>query len=484
MTSRIPGSVCRLIILSLTAAALGCGARTGFWDRHGGGDSGAVCGNRLLEPGEDCDSDLLQGETCESLGYAGGVLHCTATCRLDASDCIAPADCGNGTIEGGEDCDGANLGGRTCVGLGFAGGDLSCAPFCRFDTDDCRRATGCGDGIEDPGEECDDGNLVPCDGCDQDCRGERCGNGRLDCDEFCDDGNTVDGDGCASSCIIEDVCGNGIAEPGVGEECDGGDLAGASCLDDCYTGGVMSCAADCTLDFSRCTGGPVCGNGIIECDEACDGDDLNGRTCSSIGYTGGGDLACGGGCQYDVSDCTGQLRYFYEDFEDPAGASASWSLTGDWEVGAPGSHWAEPAQAFFSMNCLATMLGDSYSNNQDFFTSMAVSPVIDLAIAASPMLTFQLWLSVVGSDGMNCWVRREGDPGWTLLADPIPPYDDEARGEPVWTSDTTGWNTWNLMTVDLSAYAGDRIQLGFGFGSNGSDAKFGAYVDDVLVSEP
>ena len=53
-----------------------------------------------------------------------------------AIDALA-AQCGNGKINGGEDCDRANLGGANCVSLGFAGGALACSDTCRFDTSAC-----------------------------------------------------------------------------------------------------------------------------------------------------------------------------------------------------------------------------------------------------------------------------------------------------------------------------------------------------------
>ena len=40
-------------------------------------------------------------------------------------------------------------------------------------------------------------------------------------------------------------CGNGVREPG--EECDGGDLGGASCSDGGCSTGTPSCSASCTL---------------------------------------------------------------------------------------------------------------------------------------------------------------------------------------------------------------------------------------------
>jgi len=45
-----------------------------------------------------------------------------------------------------------------------------------------------------------------------------------------------------------------------------------------------------------------CGNGDVEDGEECDGADWNGATCESLGHFAGA-LACGAGCEFDVSGC-------------------------------------------------------------------------------------------------------------------------------------------------------------------------------------
>lgn len=47
----------------------------------------------------------------------------------------------------------------------------------------------------------------------------------------------------------------------------------------------------------------VCGNNVKESGEDCDGSDLNGATCVSRGYTGGS-LSCNSNCTFNVSSCT------------------------------------------------------------------------------------------------------------------------------------------------------------------------------------
>ncbi|MEK7583658.1 MAG: DNRLRE domain-containing protein, partial [Patescibacteria group bacterium] len=53
--------------------------------------------------------------------------------------------CGNGIVESGEQCDGFNLGGASCTSQGFTGGTLSCSSSsCQFVTTQCTQTTGCG----------------------------------------------------------------------------------------------------------------------------------------------------------------------------------------------------------------------------------------------------------------------------------------------------------------------------------------------------
>jgi cysteine-rich repeat protein len=177
----------------------------------------AVCGNGIVEEGEDCDDgNNINGDGCSS------------TCQLEH----VPSVCGDGVVEGIEECDDGN----TISGDG-------CSSTCQLEL------PGCGNGIVEEGEECDDGNNINGDGCTSSCLDECfhisdisswsecidgyrygtpvysyypglpadhpnctdlptvmpcfCGDNFTDSGEECDDGNNVSGDGCSSTCFIE-----------------------------------------------------------------------------------------------------------------------------------------------------------------------------------------------------------------------------------------------------------------------------------------
>jgi hypothetical protein len=79
-----------------------------------------------------CEADL---QTCEGdLTMCGGDL---STCQGDLVTCETNALCGNGVIEVGEDCDVGDLNGETCATQGQFGDGLDCGPGCVFDTSGC-----------------------------------------------------------------------------------------------------------------------------------------------------------------------------------------------------------------------------------------------------------------------------------------------------------------------------------------------------------
>jgi cysteine-rich repeat protein len=189
----------------------------------------AVCGNGVVEAGEECDDGN------------------TNNCDACSNDCTLVTGCGDGVVCGTEQCDDGNTTScdgcsSTCtVETGLLCGDGTINTTCGEQCDppvagqcdaQCQRIPRCGDGILDPGEQCDDGNTDNCDACSNNCTlVTGCGDGVVCGSEECDDGNTTDCDGCSSTCTIESGfrCGDGITDTACGEQCDPPDIGPPEC---------------------------------------------------------------------------------------------------------------------------------------------------------------------------------------------------------------------------------------------------------------
>ncbi|MGZ3441728.1 MAG: DUF4215 domain-containing protein, partial [Polyangia bacterium] len=159
----------------------------------------AVCGNGIVETGEDCDFGNANGPNtgCEA-----------NTCKFS---CANAAACNDGNVcNGTETCDPVTVGGamgQKC-NAGTALGDgtvCDVGKVCK--THVCQPST-CGDGLIDtrpPGNEnCDPpGSMLNGKTCDSKCHLIDCGDGRLEDTEQCDDANTTNLDGCDNKCKFE-----------------------------------------------------------------------------------------------------------------------------------------------------------------------------------------------------------------------------------------------------------------------------------------
>ncbi len=327
-----------LTLLAAGMLLLGCG-RSGYLNALPDAAVQPNCGNNAVDPGEACDGNNLDGQTCQALGYSAGSLACTSQCTFDVSDCDSTAPvCGNAILETGEQCDRGQLGGMTCVLLGFTGGQLGCSDSCRFDTSNCLGTPFvCGDDVQQSanGEQCDGSDLAGAScqslgfdsgtlGCRPDCTYDldqcelmTCGNGAIDGNEACDGANldgqsciTLGWDGgtlaCSNVCTFNEAgcfmnpCGNGLID--AGEDCDGNNLAGESCQSLGFDSGTLGCQQDCTFNTTGCAI-VQCGDGQVGPGEDCDGNNLAGATCQSLGFDGGA-LACSSFCTYDTQSCT------------------------------------------------------------------------------------------------------------------------------------------------------------------------------------
>lgn len=271
------------LVLGVSVAALlagACGSKTSSGNP-------AVCGNDVLEAGEECEAGDLGGATCAALGLDDGDLACESDCTFDVAQCTGAAVCGDSVRQYPEQCDASDLAGAACTDFGFDGGELDCDGNCQLDTSGCTGTPPCGDDLVAPTEQCDGVNLSG-----QTCESLGMGTGTLACDETCQ----FDTDDCSAA----PTCGDNVAE--ATEACDGSDLQSSTCVDAGFDGGELACENDCTFDVSRCWVDTLCGNDILDAGEDCDGSELDGENCRSQGFAGG-TLDCNNACMFDTGGC-------------------------------------------------------------------------------------------------------------------------------------------------------------------------------------
>ena len=253
--------------------------------------STSVCGNKIIESGEQCETGTLNGQTCTSLGFTSGSLGCS-NCRFNTTVCTTMVlnICGNKVLESGEQCEVGTLNGETCASLGYSGGSLGCSGTCKFNTLSCTVSPKCGNARIDTGEQCDSWRLGG-----KSCTSLGYTGGTLKCKSTCG----YDVSGCTGP--EPSVCGNGSIEPG--EECESGTLNGQTCGSLGFVGGSLGCY-NCQFNTSACTNivPNVCGNKVLEKGEQCEVGTLNGYSCSTLGFSGGS-LGCTSTCQFNLSAC-------------------------------------------------------------------------------------------------------------------------------------------------------------------------------------
>jgi hypothetical protein len=166
-TFPIGGATARGTCLPLSASSTDCVC---FANDASGGSAKEGCASVLSA---DCPSARCCADDPRDGCNAGaGDYDCTGVCVI--ADCDgpsscgicepgAPAECGDGVATGNEGCDGSDFRGQSCASLGFAGGTLACDGSCDLVLSGC---VDCGD----EGASCEDDN----DCCTGDCVGGTC----------------------------------------------------------------------------------------------------------------------------------------------------------------------------------------------------------------------------------------------------------------------------------------------------------------------
>ncbi|MFV8756685.1 hypothetical protein ACNOYE_39580 [Nannocystaceae bacterium ST9] len=293
MNLRLGISPAPLLSLGLVLAPLACFVANEdgdtLADDESSTDGGSDPGDSSGDSSGDGDGDGDDSTTTASTSTSSGP---DTTADSDSSSDDMPdsgmetsnSACGNGVIEDGETCDSQDLGGVSCASIGHASGEVGCDAQCMLDVDDCHT---CGDQQLDGIEACDSSNLA----------GQTCGDlgfqsGALACSADCLVFDTA-------GCVPFPHCNNGQIEPMLGEQCEAGNLAGASCASLGFTKGTLACTAGCQFDTSDCT---LCGNADLEPGEQCDVFDFGGTTCQAYGFADGW-LNCTEQCTIDTDEC-------------------------------------------------------------------------------------------------------------------------------------------------------------------------------------
>jgi hypothetical protein len=254
-----------------------------------------------------------------------------------------------------------------------------------------------------------------------------------------------------------DACRNGTCH----EETDS--CATPACATDPDCDDTLFCNGAETCVEGACNPGtPLCGddgafcNGTESCNEDTDQCAHSGDPCAPGGLA----------CQEDADECSPSgPTVFFDNFE---GGIGNWFAdNGIWEVGVPTSG---PNSAHSPENVAATVLAGDYP---DGTSSRLVSPSIQLpAINAEEelRLRFWHWFSFAGFwvDSGVVQIREQTVPGqWGT-----------------WTSLSTfdGYSgVYTNALVDLSGYAGKKVQVGFLLSQSGGAAAAGWYIDDITI---
>ncbi len=135
-----------------------------------------------------------------------------------------------------------------------------------------------------------------------------------------------------------------------------------------------------------------------------------------------------------------------------------------WQIGKPTSG---PGAAHGGDNCLATVLAGNYPDDR---SARMVSPAFTVPTAdQNPRLRFWHWWSFGAADFGQVQVSADSGVTWKTLS---PQYAADSSGQ------------WTRTTLDLSAYAGQTVRLGFYFESHSSTwggVGPGWYIDQVEI---
>ncbi len=293
-------------------------------------------------------------------------------------------------------------------------------------------------------------------------------------DSLCNDGLYCNG---------EETCVNGECAPGTppcpdGVPCDEENDLCLTCpeYNDCDDGDA------CTVDECDPATG-ICSHEPVDCD---DGDPCTEDTCDpNLGCVntpivcGENEICICGECvEICPPDCNSLI--FFDDFEEGFG---DWSVDGgNWQVGRP--TYGPPKdpnsgeRAYSGVQVAATVLAGKYAQNDSRLVSRAIQlPVI----RPDDKIHLHFWHWFAFDDYTTWNGHRYYDSGTVQIRERT--CAGEWAGWTSFDAYTLVSGVWSpALTVDLSAYSGKEIQIGFRLnGDSTSDALAGWYIDDVRI---
>lgn len=401
------------------------------------------------DDGTECDDGLFctTGDACQAGSCVGGPQN---TCGMEASDCEEVV---------------CNESSKACTTQNANQG-MACTP-----DDLCQVAGTCNNGVcTGQPKDCFFAPIT-------DCEVATCNPATGVCEGQADP--SKDGQSCVLGgdlCMVDKVCDNG--------QCIGGNAKDCSHLDIGCENGVCNqsngqCEPMQVPAGSQCnTATDQCNVGICDAQLNCIANPVNdGTTCDDFNTCTTGDICTAGVCGGSIDpNCT---TYFEGNFESGCPAPG-WTLTGDWQCGAPSS--VGPQAPYDGVNLIGTVLNGSYNHNQTYEANYAQTPLIGLGTAYNPVLSFYHWVHTEGSsfDGYNVKISTDGGNSFTTLTNVEPNYGLTVASQPAFGGNLGGWH---LVTADLSAYVGQQIILRFSMRTDGSVAHPGVYIDGISVDE-
>lgn len=154
---------------------------------------------------------------------------------------------------------------------------------------------------------------------------------------------------------------------------------------------------------------------------------------------------------------------YFENFETSPAGWTSFGNKNSWEWGTPTSG---PGQAASGEKVYATNLAGKYESSMN---ATLVMPPIDLPAGPS-YLQFKDWHEFEQSSSGRSW-----DYGHVFISTDQQEWIQLRKFEGKSTA-------WSSVEIDLSAYSGQRVYIGFNAFSDSSVVKEGWYIDDVALS--